>query len=134
MVHYKDEQGRKYKFITNNWDITPEEVALIYKYRWSIETTFKKLKQNFQLHFFYSDTENGIKTQVWCTLIAHLLLNVIRVLSKSNKAFSTVAALIRIHLISHLDLMWVVAQGRRAYIRRRVSRNKSPAIVQMSLF
>jgi hypothetical protein len=134
LVYYRDEQGRKYKFITNNWDITAEEVALIYKYRWTIETTFKKLKQNFQLHFFYSDTENGIKTQIWCTLIAHLLLNVIRVLSKSKKAFSTVAALIRIHLISHLDLMWVVTEGRRAYTKRRTSRNKSPATVQMSLF
>lgn len=134
LVYYRDEQGRNYKFITNNWDITAEEVALIYKYRWSIETTFKKLKQNFQLHFFYSDTENGIKTQIWCTLIAHLLLNVIRVLSESNKAFSTVAALIRIHLISHLDLMWVVAEGRRTYVKRRKSRNKSPAAVQMALF
>ena len=134
LVYYRDEQGRKYKFITNNWDITAEEVALIYKYRWTIETTFKKLKQNFQLHFFYSDTENGIKTQIWCTLIAHLLLNVIRVLSKSKKAFSTVAALIRIHLISHLDLMWVVTEGRRAYVKRRTSRNKSPATVQRSLF
>jgi len=63
-----------------------------------------------------------------------LLLNVIRVLSKSKKAFSTVAALIRIHLISHLDLMWVVTEGRRAYTKRRISRNKSPAIAQMSLF
>ena len=133
LVHYKDEQGRKYKFITNNWDITAEEVALIYKYRWTIETTFKKLKQNFQLHFFYSDSENGIKTQIWCTLIAHLLLNVIRVLSKSKKAFSTVAALIRIHLISHLDLMWIVTEGRGAYIKRTASQNKSPATVQMSL-
>lgn len=134
LVYYRDEQGRKYKFITNNWDITAVEVALIYKYRWTIETTFKKLKQNFQLHFFYSDTENGIKTQVWCTLIAHLLLNVIRVLSKSKKAFSTVAALIRIHLISYLDLMWIVTEGRRAYTKRTASQNKSPATVQMSLF
>ncbi|MFW6309941.1 MAG: IS4 family transposase [Prolixibacteraceae bacterium] len=134
LVYYRDEQGRKYKFITNNWDITAEEVALIYKYRWTIETAFKKIKQNFQLHFFYSDTENGIKTQIWCTLIAHLLLNVIRVLSKSKKAFSTVAALIRIHLISHLDLMWVVTEGRRAYAKRRISRNKSPAAAQISLF
>lgn len=134
LVYFRDEQGRKYKFITNNWDITAEEVALIYKYRWTIETTFKKLKQNFQLHFFYSDTENGIKTQIWCTLIAHLLLNVIRVLSQSKKAFSTVAALIRIHLISHLDLMWVVKDGRRAYIKRRTSRNKSPTNVQLTLF
>lgn len=134
LVYFRDEQGRKYKFITNNWDITAEEVALIYKYRWTIETAFKKLKQNFQLHFFYSDTENGIKTQIWCTLIAHLLLNVIRVLSKSNKAFSTVAALIRIHLISHLDLLWVVADGRRTYTKRRIGRNKSPTIVQLTIF
>lgn len=134
LVYYKDEQGRKYKFITNNWEISAEEVALIYKYRWTIELTFKKLKQNFQLHFFYSETENGIKTQIWCTLIAHLLLNVIMALSKSKKAFSTVAALIRIHLISHLDLMWVVTEGRRAYTKRRISRNKSPASVQLSLF
>jgi hypothetical protein len=52
LVHYKDEKGRKYRFITNNWEITDEEVALTCKYRWTIELMFKKLKQNFQLHFF----------------------------------------------------------------------------------
>jgi hypothetical protein len=95
---------------------------------------FKKLKQNFQLHFFYSDTENGIKTQIWCTLIAHLLLNVIRRLSKTKKAFSTVAALIRIHLISHLDVIWVVTEARRAYAKRTTSKNKSPTVIQLNLF
>jgi len=59
LVYYKDEQGRKFRFITNNWEITAEEVALIYKYRWTIELTFKKLKQNFQMHFFYSETETA---------------------------------------------------------------------------
>ena len=134
LVHYKDEQKRKYKFITNNWSITPQEVALIYKYRWTIELSFKKLKQNFQLHFFYSDTENGIKTQVWCTLIAHLLLQVIQVVNESKKAFSTIAALIRIHLISHLELACVVTEGRKAYTKRGKRRNKSPTAIQMSLF
>lgn len=134
LVHYRDEMGRSYKFITNNWEITPEEVALIYKHRWSIETTFKKLKQNFQLRYFYSDTENGIKTQIWCTLIAHLLLNVIRVMSKTKKAFSTVAALIRMHLISHLDMIWVSTEGRRAYARTKMKRNKDPISVQLSIF
>jgi hypothetical protein len=133
-VTYRDEKGRIYHFITNNWDITAEEVALIYKYRWTIELVFKKLKQNFQLHFFYSDTENGIKTQIWCTLIAHLLLNVIRRLSETKKAFSTVAALIRIHLVCHLDVKWIVTEGRRSYAKRTKSRNKSPAAIQTSLF
>jgi hypothetical protein len=134
LVWYRDEQGRKYRFITNNWEITPEEVALIYKCRWSIETCFKKLKQNFQLTYFYSDTENGIKTQVWCTLIAYLLLQVIQTKTESEKAFSTIAALIRIHLISHLELQWVVTEGRRAYPKRTKTKNKSPTIYHMSLF
>jgi len=134
LVFYKDAQGRKYKFITNNWEITDEEVALIYKCRWSIETTFKNLKQNFQLTYFYSETENGIKTQIWCTLIAYLLLQVIQTESESKKALSTIAALLRMHLISHLDLKWVVTQGRRWYPKCSKSRNKSPTVAQLSFF
>jgi len=133
-VTYRDEKGRVYQFITNHWEITPEEVALIYKYRWSIELVFKKLKQNFQLHFFYSESENGIKTQVWATLIAHLLLTVLMRKSGTNKAFSTVAALIRIHFISHLDLYWVIQNGRRSYLKRAKSKNKVPNAVQILLF
>jgi len=141
-VTYRDEKGRIYQFITNNWEITAKEVALIYKHRWSmvsercrtIELVFKKLKQNFQLHFFYSESENGIKTQVWATLIAHLLLTVLMRMSKTNKAFSTVAALIRIHSISHLDLYWVVQNGRRSYQKRTKSKNKAPKAIQISLF
>ena len=62
--------------------------------------------------------------QVGCTLIAHLLLNVIRAINQSKKAFSTIATLVRIHLISHLDLTWVVKEGRRAYVKRLKSKNK----------
>ena len=133
-VTYRDENGRIYQFITNNWLIKNEEVALIYKHRWTIETSWKKLKQNFQLHFFYSETENGIKTQVWCTLIAYLLMMILKQKSKSQKAFSTIAALIRIHLISHLDVFWVIENGRRTYVKRTKTRNKSPVIWQHYLF
>jgi hypothetical protein len=133
-VTYRDEKGRIYQFITNNWEITAEEVALIYKYRWTIELVFKKLKQNFQLHFFYSESENGIKTQVWATLIAHLLLTVLMRKSKTDKAFSTIAALIRIHFTSHLDLYWVIKNGRRSYQKRIKSKNKVPNAIQISIF
>ena len=133
-VTYRDEKGRIYQFITNNWEITAAEVALIYKYRWSIELVFKKLKQNFQLHFFYSESENGIKTQVWATLIAHLLLTVLMRKSETEKAFSTVAALIRIHFTSHLDLYWVIKNGRRSYQKRTKSKNKVPNAIQISIF
>ena len=73
-ICYQDEKGRQYVFICNNFIITAMEIALIYKKRWGIELLFKKMKQNFQLHYFYGENENAIRTQVWCTLIAQLLL------------------------------------------------------------
>lgn len=131
-VTYRDDKGRMYEFITNNFKISREEVAFLYKLRWNIELLFKKLKQNFQLHYFYSETENGIKTQIWSTLIAQLLLQVLRVKSESKKAFSTMAALIRIHLISNLDIFWMVQNCRRTYVKHK-KRNKSPCL-QTELF
>jgi IS4 transposase len=124
-VNYRDEKGRIYEFISNNFEISNEEVALIYKIRWQIELLFKKLKQNFQLHYFYSETENGIRTQIWITLIAQLLLMVLKTKSKTKKAFSTVAALVRIHLISNLDVFWVIENTRRTYTKR-LKKTKPP--------
>ena len=126
-VTYRDDKARVYCFITNNWTIGNEEVVYLYKLRWNIELLFKKPKQNFQLHYFYSETENGIKTRIWRTLIAQLLLMVLKVKSKSKKVFSTIAALIRIHLISYTEVFWMVQNGRRTYTKSR-KRNKSPCI------
>lgn len=131
-VTYRDEKGRIYEFITNNFEISNEEVALIYKLRWQIELLFKKLKQNFQLHYFYSETENGIKTQIWITLIAQLLLMVLKAKSSSKKAFSTIAALVRIHLISLKDIFWTIENCKRSYTKRK-HKNKSPCL-QLDLF
>jgi len=132
-VTYRDEKGRVYQFITNNFEISNKEVAFLYKKRWDIELLFKKLKQNFQLHYFYSETENGIKTQVWITLIAHLLLTVLIAMTKTTKAFSTVAALVRMHIISHLEIYWVIENCRRTYAKKNKTRNKSPT-PQLCLF
>ena len=58
-VCYQDDQNRYYEFLTNSFDITAEEVAFLYKKRWGIELLFKKMKQNFQLHYFYGENEGG---------------------------------------------------------------------------
>jgi hypothetical protein len=103
-ICYQDEKNRKYEFLTNNLKISAEEVAFLYKKRWGIELLFKKMKQNFQLHYFYGENETAIRTQVWCTLIAQLLMTVLQKKAETGKAFSIVATLVRIHLISMLDV------------------------------
>jgi hypothetical protein len=114
-VSYQDEQNRYFEFLTNNFDISAEDVAFLYKKRWGIEILFKKMKQNFQLHYFYGENENAIYTQVWCTLIAQLLLTVTQKIAQAKKAFSVVASLVRIHLISNLDVNELVRSTKRNF-------------------
>jgi len=114
-VAYQDEKNRYFEFLTNNFDIPAEEVAFLYKKRWGIELLFKKMKQNFQLHYFYGENENAIRTQIWCTLIAQLLMTVIQKMANTKKAFSIVATLVRIHLISMLDMVELLKSSAREY-------------------
>ncbi|WP_368678149.1 transposase [[Flexibacter] sp. ATCC 35208] len=71
---YKADDGRIYVLITNNLKISASQVARIYKYRWMIELLFKQIKQNFPLRYFWGDSQNAIKTQIYCVLIAQLLM------------------------------------------------------------
>ena len=102
---------------------------MIYKKRWGIEILFKKMKRNFQLHYFYGENENAIFTQVWCTLIAQLLLTVLQKKANVAKAFSTVATLVRIHLLSLLDVYELLQNTKRNW-RKLTETN----IAQGSLF
>jgi len=122
-VCYQDEKNRYYEFISNSMNSTAEEIAYLYKKRWGIELLFKKMKQNFQLHYFYGENENAIRTQVWCTLIAQLLMTVIQKMVQTKKAFSVVATLVRIHLISLLDVFQLLRSSKREYIKPRGNPN-----------
>jgi Transposase DDE domain/Domain of unknown function (DUF4372) len=130
-VCYQDEKNRYYEFLTNNFEISAEEVAFLYKKRWGIEIMFKKMKQNFQLHYFYGENVNAIYTQVWCTLIAQLLLTVIQKMANVKKAFSVVASLVRIHLISMLDIYELLKSTKRTYVPVVV---EPPGVVQLKIF
>jgi len=130
-VRYQDEKNRQFEFLTNNFDISAEEVAFLYKKRWGIEIMFKKMKQNFQLHYFYGENVNAIYTQVWCTLIAQLLLTVIQKQAQTKKAFSVVASLIRIHLISLLDVYLLLKSTNRSYNKEAFGLSKYEKQLQL---
>src|SRR4030042_5048211 len=74
ITFYHAESKKILRFITNNFEISAEEIADLYKSRWQIELFFKWLKQHLNIKTFYSTSENGVKIQIWCALITYLLL------------------------------------------------------------
>ena len=115
---------KAFVYITNNFDLTAVEIAAIYANRWQIETFFKKLKQNFPLTYFYGDNANAIETQVWCALIALLLLEVVYKEHKSKMAFSIFASIIRLHIMNYVSISAIIEMYKLTRVRQKKSENK----------
>jgi hypothetical protein len=98
-----------YEFITNNFELEAKTIAGIYRFRWQIELFFKKLKQNFPLHYFVGDNQNAIEIQIWCALTALLLLSYIHHINKSKMAFGNMVMLLRIHLAGYISITALLA-------------------------
>jgi len=96
---------REFEFLTNLFELRPDFVAAIYKLRWQIEILFKQIKQNFPLKYFLGDNENAIKIQIYCTLIANLLMTVIQKKLKRSWAFSNLVSFCKIHLFNYIHLL-----------------------------
>jgi hypothetical protein len=103
-ITFKADDGKIYVFMTNNFSLAADQIALIYKNRWMIELLFKQIKQNFPLRYFWGESENAIKIQVYCVLIAQLLMVVIRKIAKTKKSFANMITVIRLHLMSYVNL------------------------------
>ena len=118
ITYYDKINRRKFEFITNNSRINASTVAAIYKQRWQIELLFKRIKQNMPLQYFLGDNENAIRIQMWCTLIADLLLKVITKGIKRTWAFSNLSSLVRLHLMNYTDIKAFLKNPDKAKITR----------------
>jgi Transposase DDE domain len=60
--------------VTNLLDVPAEVIALLYRCRWLIELFFRWLKCVLSCRHLVSQAENGIQIQMYCALIACLLI------------------------------------------------------------
>jgi len=125
VAFFSEKYGKAFVYITNNFELTAVEVAAIYENRWQIETFFKKLKQNFPLTYFFGDNANAIETQIWCALIALLLLDVTHKAHNSKMAFSILATIIRLHIMNYADLSAIIDAYKLK--RKRFKKDNKPA-------
>ncbi|NSL86773.1 transposase [Chitinophaga sp. Mgbs1] len=119
IITYKDkESGATFEFLTNNnLSLAAATIADCYHKRWQIELLFKRLKQNYQLKYFLGDSPNAIKIQIWCTLIADLILKVIANNYKCKWAFTNLVGMVRLHMMTYLNLKSFIASPEKLCFR-----------------
>ena len=118
LVIYKDvASGEQYEFISNNLKMKPNTIAKLYQKRWQIELFFKRMKQSYPLKYFLGDSENAIKIQIWCTMIADLILKIVKKGAAVKWSFSNLAAIVRLHLMTYIDLSGFLKSPERALLK-----------------
>jgi hypothetical protein len=78
-VRFKDpESGKTLIFLTNNTALPALTIAALYKSRWQVELFFKWIKQHLRIKKFLGNSENAVKTQVWCAVATYVLIAIVK--------------------------------------------------------
>ena len=102
---YDRETDKRFVFITNNFELPAEEIALLYKYRWKIELFFKWIKQHLKVKSFWGTTENAVRIQIYSAIITYTLIVVIKNKLKSHLSNYEILQILSISLLDKETLM-----------------------------
>jgi IS4 transposase len=67
-------EGKEYWVAIDRFDLTAEQIALIYKLHWDIETFFAWWKRHLKVDHLVSRSRHGLMIQILAGLITYLLL------------------------------------------------------------
>ena len=110
-IHYVDkETGKSLVFLTNNFALPALIIALLYKSRWQVELFFKWIKQNLRSKHFFGNSVNGVKTQVWISICAYLLVAIIKKELKLERSLSSILQILSVNVFSKEPLTQLLAQ------------------------
>lgn len=77
VAFYDEEMNRTFIYLTNNFELTAEQIAMLYKNRWQIELFFKWIKQHLKVKSFWGTSENAVRIQIYSAIIAYCLVAIV---------------------------------------------------------
>jgi hypothetical protein len=101
---YDEETDNELEFLSNSFDITAEEIAQLYKYRWKVELFFKWIKQHLKVKSFWGTTLNAVKIQVYSAIIAYCLVALVRNKLKVDRSIYEILQILSISLLDKTSL------------------------------
>ena len=129
-VSFRDEtQNRTLVFLTNNFTLSAETIAALYKARWEIELFFKWIKQNLKVKRFYGTSSNAVKTQIWIAMIVYLILAILKERYLLQNSLSQLLHFLEVNLFETKLLISISRTN-----PRKTYRKGEDALKQLTLF
>jgi putative transposase len=103
------ESGKHYEFLTNNFKLSADTIAAIYKDRWQVELFFKAIKQNLKIKAFIGTSRNAVLTQLWIAMIIYLLVAFARHSAKAGWTVQRMLRVLQLNLFERRSLKDILA-------------------------
>jgi len=127
-VRYLSDTGEIYEYLTNNFKLSGDEVALVYKERWRIENFFKWIKQNLHIKSFLGTSKNAVLSQIWVAMIYYLLLAYIKFQTRFPRSLLELTRMVRETLFTRRPLIDLLSLSPCS-----VSKLLEPEVLQLQL-
>lgn len=129
-ITFRDEaRNRTLVFLTNNFSLSAETIAALYKARWEIELFFKWIKQNLMVKSFYGTSPNAVKTQIWISMIVYLVLAIMKERYRLENALSQLLHFLEVNLFERKSLSSIFQMNDRKIESKAISGH-----IQLKLF
>ena len=110
VTYYDAEYERDYVFITNNFDLSAQQIADIYKARWQVELFFKWIKQNLKIKTFWGTSLNAVFIQIWVALIVFILLWITKNIDGITASAQRILQLLKTSLFSNRTIAELLSE------------------------
>jgi transposase len=129
LIEVEDTGGNPLIIVTNDFNLSAEEIGDIYRYRWKIELFFKWLKQHFQVKHFYGLSKQAVENQLFISLIAYCLLMLLKLKTNFKGTLLTIKRLLNTCLLEPFNIFlkklnWKLLYNKRTSVERCFGRLK----------
>ena len=105
-IRFKDlESGKTLVLLTNNTALPALTICALYKSRWQVELFFKWIKQHLRIKRFLGNSENAVKTQVWCAVATYVLIAIVRKQLRLDASLYTCLQILSVSLFEKTELL-----------------------------
>ena len=109
--YFDNEDKRTFVFLTNNFELSATDIALLYKNRWKVELFFKWIKQHLKVKSFWGFTENAVRTQIFCAIISYCLVAIVGADLKINHSTYEILQILGISLLDKTSVNQLFANS-----------------------
>jgi transposase len=104
-IRFKDpESGKSLIFLTNNTALPALTIAALYKNRWQVELFFKWIKQHLRIKKFLGNSENAVKTQIWCAVSTYVLIAIVKKELQLEASLYTLLQILSVSVFEKIEI------------------------------